>query len=115
MIAIDETGDKVLLGRSVRKPCPDKTLTSNTPPTPEPFPLELLLGPGWLHRTRGVPRKCGCKRNVGRGWSSRLECHIPFRPTMGMILHSLTPQRNILICLLLAIPRKSDARFLRPR
>jgi len=35
MIAIDETGDKVLLGRSVRQPRLDATLTPNAPHLPQ--------------------------------------------------------------------------------
>ena len=53
MIAVDQTGDKILLGRNVSITLlPSPPLFMIPVLTIGPIPREILFGIGWIHRAR---------------------------------------------------------------
>jgi hypothetical protein len=82
MIAIDETGEKIILGRGVRTPKvlhPSKKLINFS----EKVPRQVLFGARGIHRARGVVRGRGGARNVGGGRRKSVGRHVPLRAVLG--------------------------------
>jgi NAD+ diphosphatase len=88
MLAIDESGDKILLGRNVRcAGCfPVTTSMTNLRWRLEKVSDKILFGPCWFHGARRGVRRCSETRDVGRSRCQSLERPISFRAALGSLV-----------------------------
>jgi len=100
---LNESQDKILLGRKVSRTSSDYHGVSLIFWKLETVPSDVLLHPGRLHRTRRIVRGCRQTRSLGGSWDPCPRREISLRTAMGSLTICLPDQDSHPASLILPI------------